>query len=323
VFTQAELERANRDMHARLLSVSKQILHELSRLERQTKGAPAGVRASVLAAADLIASTERRVWAETQHLPASALRRFEIMQNSLKAQEGVLRQLSINVERHAELRQLSTILEHHAPPERHVTMSVAPAALGPLPKASEVNAGAVAGISPWVQAPGTAGEAYAAPTPSHIGAFEGVQEDPAMPEVNFHAEAPMKTDDGRPRRRGGQRGRLVRARHASASRDGGPAVRASARVLLRMAHEQACSLIDGVGPRALSALALVVAGTFLTFGLLPDAGESRDMSAKPVAAEPVREPKYTLSDSSITFSGGLSDVFPAILEQGTSADRDQ
>jgi hypothetical protein len=99
--TQADLERANSEMHARFLLLSDRISQELWRLERHIEAAPPGVRAQARAAAELIADTQLRLRAETERLPDAALQRFEILRSSIEAQQSALEHLCLVVARHA------------------------------------------------------------------------------------------------------------------------------------------------------------------------------------------------------------------------------
>jgi hypothetical protein len=287
MFTQAELERANRSMHARFLTVSEQIFHELSRLERHIEGAPLNVRTSVLAAAALIASTQQRLRAQTHHLPSSPLRRFQILRSSLDAQQSALRHLSIIVKQHAPLhwRQATPVTSLVRPPlktqEPYRALAVPPnRALSPDERVHRAQADAV------------------------------------MLARHFCAGATASADHGWPNNRSDRHNVPARNRAAHTSRDGSPdgGKSAGARLLLAIARKQTYAAIDRAGSRSLALVAILVTSAILSYGMFPRASEQRDEAATPIeVATPSIGPGAAASGAPSVGSdaGARSDAPPA------------
>jgi hypothetical protein len=101
-----ELERALASMRAGFLSGSSQIAAGIGALQEHLAQAPQGERERVGAAVAQIVSTQERLIAQIERLPATAWERFKIMVGILKAQQAILDDLGALVKAYVLPRQL-------------------------------------------------------------------------------------------------------------------------------------------------------------------------------------------------------------------------
>ncbi len=101
-----ELERALASMRAGFLSGSSQIAAGIGALEEHLAEAPHDERERVGAAVAQIVSTQERLIAQIERLPATAWDRFKGMVGVLKAQQAILDDLGALVKEHVLPRQL-------------------------------------------------------------------------------------------------------------------------------------------------------------------------------------------------------------------------
>jgi sporulation related protein len=101
-----ELERALASMRAGFLSGSSQIAAGVGALQEHLAQAPQGERERVGAAVAQIVSTQERLIAQIERLPATAWDRFKRMVGILKAQQAILDDLSVLVKKYVLPRQL-------------------------------------------------------------------------------------------------------------------------------------------------------------------------------------------------------------------------
>jgi hypothetical protein len=130
-----ELDRALASMRAGFLSGSSQIAAGIGALEEALADAPQGERERVGVAVAQVVSTQERLIAQIERLPATAWDRFKSMVGILKAQQAILDDLGALVKEHVLPRQLqglsATAANAEAPPPPAILQQ--PPAQMPLP----------------------------------------------------------------------------------------------------------------------------------------------------------------------------------------------
>jgi hypothetical protein len=292
--TQPELERANQHMHARFLSVSDQIFQELARLQRLIEAAPPSVRAPALAAAQQIASTQQWLRAQTEHLPSSPLQRFEILRGSLDAQQSVLRQLSIVVERYAPHAWPQDPPAAPMPPQspwqaqEPVRAPAPPQARVPPPDEQRRRAQSdAAALARYFQAAAIAPSDHRLPShgshwPGHADHWGGRETGWHGGAGHWHTQAVYQHGNASPWQGHGnaayevpawsRQSHAAPASHHTAGRGGG------LRNLFQSAHQQ----VNSAGPRSLGWVTALVAAATFGYGMLPHESGLRQVFVKSV-----------------------------------------